>query len=135
MGGCTCITPSAPALECPYHTMASHFMWMDDHFGDQAADPTFPLFPDDRGGFVTAEATVKLGDELAGRTNEPLEDKHGQRRFSKHTFRSMGAAFLSALGIELMKIQMLARWSSHIITIIPGSHLLGVSRTTSKEQC
>ena len=28
----------------------------------------------------------------------------------------MGAVFLSALGIELMKIQMLARWSSHIIT-------------------
>ena len=34
----------------------------------------------------------------------------------KHSFQSTGAVYLSSLGIELLKIQMLARWASPIIT-------------------
>ena len=96
--------------------MSQHIAWLGQHFGDAACADGFPLFPDVNGDFVQAVSIVDLVDELATRCDEPLENKLGQRRFGKHSFRSMGAVYLSALGIELLKIQMLARWSSHIIT-------------------
>ena len=101
----------------PYHTMSQHVAWLRQNFGDAASSDGFPLFPDVNGDFVQAEQRMlNLVDKLATRCGEPLENKLGQRRFGKHSVRSVGAVYLSALRIELLKIQMLARWSSHIIT-------------------
>ena len=114
--GCTCFTPSAPAQECPYHTMKHHVYLTEQHFGSEATDPDFPLFPTVEGKTVEGQAIVNLVDELAKRCGEPLVNDAGQRRYGKHSFRSTGAVYLSGLGIELLKIQMLARWASAIIT-------------------
>ena len=65
---------------------------------------------------MQGEAIVALVDELATRSGESLVTPDGQRRYGKHSFRSTGAVYLSSLGIELLKIQMLARWASPIIT-------------------
>ena len=40
----------------------------------------------------------------------------GRHRFGRHRWRSTGAVFLSAIGLEIVKIQMLARWRSPIVT-------------------
>ena len=59
---------------------------------------------------------VDLVDELARWSGEDVLTPEGQRRYGKHSFRSTGAVYLSSIGIELLKIQMLARWASTIIT-------------------
>ena len=59
---------------------------------------------------------VDLVDELARWSGEYIHTPHGQRSYGKHSIRSTGAGYLSSIGIELLKIQMLARWASTIIT-------------------
>ena len=39
----------------------------------------------------------------------------GVNIFGKHSWRATGAVYLSALGIELAKISLLARWASALI--------------------
>ena len=114
--GCTCIDPSSPTRECPYHTMLEHLALLDAHFGDMSGTADFPLFPDSEGNVVQADKMVGLVDELAKRSGEDIHTQEGQRRYGKHSFRSTGAVYLSSIGIELLKIQMLARWASTIIT-------------------
>ena len=48
-------------------------------------------------------------------TGESIHDDFGERRFGKHSWRSSGAVFLSALGIDVHKIQLLARCNSPIV--------------------
>ena len=43
-------------------------------------------------------------------------DKDGYRIFGKHSWRSTGAVWLSLIGLCLLKIKLLARWDSAIIT-------------------
>ena len=76
----------------------------------------FFFFPTAEGAVVQGVAVVALVDELAARTGEALVTADGQRRYGKHSFRSTGAVYLSSLGIDLLKIKMLARWASPIIT-------------------
>ena len=110
------MTPRTPTSECPFHTLLSHVQQLEDHFGAETVCDSFPLFPDEHGNTVQGDKIVELVDVLATKSGEALVTKEGQRRFGKHSFRSTGAVFLSGLGIELMKIQMMARWASAIIT-------------------
>ena len=96
--------------------MRNHLALLRAHFGKDADDPHFPLFPTAEGSVVHGEAIVALVDALATRTGESIITPDGQRRYGKHSFRNTGAVYLSSLGIELLKIQMLARWASPIIT-------------------
>ena len=114
--GCTCASDTSPSQACPFHCMTSHLAALDQHFGSDASLPDSPLCPTIDGECVTSDNIVELVDELAKRAGEALFTKDGQRRFGKHSFRSTGAVYLSALGIELLKIQMLARWASAVIT-------------------
>jgi hypothetical protein len=46
---------------------------------------------------------------------EPLVDGHGVRRFGGHSLRVLGARNLDVMGINLMLIQLMARWSSDVV--------------------
>ena len=76
--GCTCLTPQDPARECPYHTMRDHPAHLKAHFGEDAEDPHFPLFPTAEGAVAQGEAIVALVDELASRTGGLLITPDGQ---------------------------------------------------------
>ena len=52
---------------------------------------------------------------IAAALGDEVRDQAGQRRFTGHTFRVQGAQFLASMGLELFKIQLLARWASPII--------------------
>ena len=54
-------------------------------------------------------------ESLASMLHEPLYTEAGVRRFGGHTPRVTGAQALAALGIEVAKIQILARRSSDAI--------------------
>ena len=118
--GCTCIDPAKPGAICPYHAAKDHLhniklrIWNDAHGLDENM---LPLFPDDEGNAVTAAAMVALVDELAQITGEPVVNADGLRRFGRHSWRSTGAVWLTGtMGIEVMKVQMMARWSSPVVT-------------------
>ena len=96
--------------------MIEHLALLDTHFGDLSRTEGFPLFPDGEGNVAQAEKMADLVDELAKWSGEDIHTLDGQRRYGKHSFRSTGAVYLSSIGIELLKIQMLARWASTVIT-------------------
>ena len=54
-------------------------------------------------------------DELAKLANQSLTLPSGARRYGKHSFRSTGAVLLARMGIEIFKIQLLARWASPVV--------------------
>ena len=79
--------------------------------------PDSPLFPDEEGNMVSAAAMIALVDELAARTGEAVTNADGLRRFGRHSWRSTGAVWLTGtMGIEVLKVQMMARWSSPVVT-------------------
>ena len=59
---------------------------------------------------------LELIELLATLTGEELKDAKGRSRVGRHTWRASGAVFLTSLGLEVIKIQMLARWASSLIT-------------------
>ena len=76
-----------------------------------------PLFPDAEGNMVSATAMIALVDELAVRSGESVTNADGLRRFGRHSWRSTGAVWLTGtMGIEVLKVQMMARWSSPVVT-------------------
>ena len=110
--GCLC----GPAcIACPYHTMVDHIALLRDSFPRCTKDLDFPLFPTACGEFVSESAICALVEFIADRAGQPLVTKTGVNRFGKHSWRSTGAVFLTSLGLELFRIQLLARWSSPVI--------------------
>ncbi|CAK0892373.1 unnamed protein product, partial [Prorocentrum cordatum] len=78
--------------------------------------PASKTDPSALGGHVVAkEKIVDLIEALAELLNLPLVDHSGGRRFGGRTFRVSGAQHLASIGIPLMVIQLLARWSSQVI--------------------
>ena len=88
---------------------------MKDLFGDRTEDPEFPLFPDAGGNIISEQAMQHLVEELATRSGDPTHFPNGLPRLGRHTWRSMGAIEMAMLGLELFKIQLLARWASPVI--------------------
>ena len=114
--GCICLVPDANNKKCPFHAAKYHMQILRDSFGDITEDDDLPLFPQEDGQEVSAEAFIRLIEELAARTGESIKTPDGRNRFGKHSWRSTGAVYLSTVGIEVFKIQLLARWSSPIVT-------------------
>ena len=73
------------------------------------------MFPTESGDMMTGDDVVKLIAYIATVLGEALVLKGGVRRYGKHSWRATGAAFFAALGLNMHKIGMLARWASPII--------------------
>ena len=58
---------------------------------------------------------VALVEHIAARAGLPLFTKTGVKRYGKHSWRATGAVHLTAMSVELFRIQLLARWSSPVI--------------------
>ena len=79
-------------------------------FGDRVVDDAdLPLFPDINGNAIPPDILVKLVEELASITGEPLLTAAGQKRYGRHSWRSTGAVRLTSKRVELFRIQLLAR--------------------------
>ena len=88
---------------------------LHSRFGDDFGD--LPLFPTVDGAHVSPESMLLLVEWIAGKTGEAIVDDEGRRKFGKHSWRSTGAVYLTGVvGIEILKVQLLARWASPIIT-------------------
>ena len=66
--GCICIAPDDNNKKCPFHAAKYHMQILRDSFGDLTEDEDLPFFPQGDGQEVTAEAFIRLIEELAVRT-------------------------------------------------------------------
>ena len=108
--GCVCSPGFAPpALGCPYHAalgQAELVKQLAERMNLAKVD--VPFFPTARGKVVAKERVASTFESIATRLGEPLRDVFGRKRFTGHLLRVLGARGMSAAGIELFKIQVLA---------------------------
>ena len=57
-----------------------------------------------------------LVDDLATRAGEPILDDDGDKLYGNHSWRTGGAVYLTSIGIDPYKVNLLARWKSPMIT-------------------
>ena len=115
--GCVCGEGDRkPRAPCPFHAATKQEAILR-HLADtrkvNLSDLTF--FPTATGKVVTKDRVVRTFEGIADKLGEPLRDAQRNRRFTGHLLRVLGARELAAAGIELFKIQLLARWKSPII--------------------
>ena len=110
--GCLCDT-GTPSVPCPVHLMASHLDFLYHAFKLEAKD--MPLFPDARGKVCAKQSIVDAVTELATLAKLPIMDQLGRPSYGGHSMRISGARWLAMLGVEIRKIQVLARWDSDVV--------------------
>ena len=115
--GCACgqLTPTAAAIPlelCPACSLREQARWVTEQF---AGRPDIPLWPTETGAFCTKKAvveTIVAAARLLGlRTTTPA----GAAAWGGHAFRRGGAQYLAQQGIDVWRIQALARHSSTAI--------------------
>lgn len=106
---------------CPYHCMVRYFELMRVTFGDDFNEPSkdFPLFPTKAGMPLSKAMTIMAIRSVLEAGNIELKrkmvDGSEWQRFHEHVLRVAGAQWLAACGIEVVRIQLLARWGSMAI--------------------
>ena len=100
---------------CPYHAAVQHKAYLMEIFRDGANDEDFPLFPDREGRELKADNVVDFIELVALMCGEPITTKGGLKRFGKHSFRATGAVWLTAMGVEIYKVQILGRWICGVV--------------------
>jgi hypothetical protein len=100
-------------LPCPFHLLVDHLKWMEAYADARSLDVSqLPLALTEEGRPVTKEAMVCTFEEIAMACGEPLTDADGVRRYGGHSARVTGAQSLTAIGISIDKVKLLARHSS-----------------------
>ena len=111
---CLCKNGDGLRPDCPYHAVVSQFAILREKFGEDMLH-SLPLFPD-KHGKVANKATVILALEATVKGyGEPTVGANGSRLLGGHSFRVTGAQKLAAAGVEIIKIMVLARWSSEVV--------------------
>ena len=111
-------SPSRTSAPIGYHVTTAYFELLRDHFGDtfSSADARLPLFPDRNGVALSKAAVIEAIRAVALQAGEPLVRTDGlgkeRHRFHEHVLRVTGAQFLARAGLELLLIQLFARWGS-----------------------
>ena len=113
--GCLCQDGN---LLCPYHLAFEHLTFLYSRFCEGSKPwlrPGLPLFPNRDGGFVSKDKVVQTIVLIAQALQQPVTDEFGRNIFGGHSMRVSGARHYAGLGLELFKLQVLARWTSPVI--------------------
>ena len=100
---------------CPYHAADHHIKFLKKRFPDMWKDDDFPLFPDQAGNELVGDNVVDFIELIAALLGLPILDKHGNKKFGKHSFRATGAVHLAEMGLEISKIQLIGRWFCGVV--------------------
>ncbi len=121
---CICGTrPGAPSLiaqrECPACTLSSQAKWATKKYGIDA-----PLFPDSDGHTCTKASIVSTIEEAARLLGLRVTAVSGAPLWGGHALRRGGAQHLARSGVEVWRIQALARHSSAaILKYVENAHI------------
>ena len=110
--GCLCATHQE--VGCPYHLAVEHHQVLLRHFGeDQMGSISF--FPTMEGSTVEKVKVVETFEALHSRLNIPFLDEDGNKLRGGHSMRLAGARLLSAAGLRLYQVELMARWKSPML--------------------
>eukprot|EP00435_Cladocopium_sp_Y103_P067914 s724_g30.t1 len=110
-------------LPCPFHILKEHCEQLDL----EGRSTENPLFPDRQGNYCTKAGVGQTIRIAAQRSGMEVTDPDGGHRLSGHTFRIIGARFLSAAGLDPITIQLLGRWGSNaVLTYLAESPLMSL---------
>ena len=77
--------------------------------------PNLPLFPTSGGLTPSKESIVSTLEHAVALSGAVTHDDAGYRLFGGHSFRVTGSRILARLGIDIVIIMALARWSSDVV--------------------
>ena len=99
---------------CPYHTAVAHWEWLLASTNFTSPEET-PLFPTMGGKHPSKSHVVDTFEAIGASLGQPLHDTSGTRLFGGHTPRVTGSRVLSAAGMEINKVRIMARHSGDTI--------------------
>ena len=105
------------AAVCPYRRFESYLAELCELFGgpDGKLPRDLPLFPTREGKVPFKEAVVVALEVASAASGMLTIDTNGKRVLGRHSFRVTGSRHWSRLGMELLKLQLFARWGSTTI--------------------
>ena len=124
---CLCRDGGGSRPDCPFHAAVAQLRLLESTFGADMLQ-SLPLFPD-QFGLVADKATVvqALEATVVGYGGDILGPS-GARILGGHSFRVTGAQRLAAAGVEIIKVMVLARWSSEVVLrYVKDAPLAGLS--------
>ena len=111
---CTCRPPAERRADCVYCAAWSQAALVRERFGPDLPED-MPLFPTAAGRDMDKTAVIKMlraNVELYGGT---VQAEGGMQTIGGHSLRVTGAQRLAALGVDSVKIMVLARWAGPTI--------------------
>ena len=120
-----CVCSGDFTRPCPFHASVNQFeILRSSHRGEGSS----PLFPTISGGFVDKRHVVTSIEFVARLIGEALTGSGGVRRFGGHSLRVTGARLMAGMGISIVLIQLMARWSSEaVLRYVAEAPLQGMS--------
>ena len=119
--GCMCGQASSGL--CPTHAALDNMRLLQRRFGTELPED-LPLFPSSTGSPLTKALVVDVFEHLARKVGQKTEDDLGRRAYGGHSARVSGAKFYAALGVELWRLAVFARWQSDIVLHYVGDATL-----------
>lgn len=111
-----CVCDGDLALACPFHSMEAQIRRVAELAGRLGRSPLeLPLFPDSDGNEISKTAAVDCINHLVKLTGCPTVCPAGRPLYGGHSLRTGGAVTLSSLGLDLQRIECMARWHSPMI--------------------
>lgn len=99
---------------CAGHALARKKERLRTKFLEWPED-TLPLFPTVNGTVVEKKEVVLAIEALAKMSGQEVVDSDGASRYGGQSLRVTGAQYLASIVIEILKIQVLARWESDVV--------------------
>ena len=123
--------PLLPRELCPACVLRDQARWARAE-GASSQDGPLPLFPAE-GDFPTKEGIVATIAYAAERLGLPLLAPSGAQRWGGHALRRGGAQYLGRSGVEVWRIQALARHSSSaILGYLEDSHISSLNSVAAE---
>jgi hypothetical protein len=111
---CLCPLGNGTRSDCPFHAAFHQLRLLEKTFGVPL--PTaLPLFPTASGRHVDKAIVISALEATIQAYGEPVVSTTGGRLYGGHSFRVTGAEKLASLGLEVIKIMVLARWAGETI--------------------
>ena len=111
---CLCVNGPASRPDCPFHAAAAQIALLERVFGIPLP-PMLPLFPQHNGMPVDKTVVVETLEATVVAYDNCIRSPTGSRLYGGHSFRVCGAQMLAALGVEIIKIMVLARWAGETV--------------------
>ena len=122
------LTPLLPEVLCSACALRAHVLDVRASLGSDA-----PLFPNRAGAHPPKQAVIQTIRSAATRLGLPLKTPSGAQAWGGHALRRGVARYLAAAGVEIWRVQALARHSSSaILGYLDNSHIVSTGRIASE---